>query len=83
MYLMPLPLYGSGGRWARILAATSPTACTSAPTTVILFCTMVTVTPVGMTTLQLTRLVRAAGREPIERDTFYNIVNTFEEALHG
>ena len=40
-------------------------------------------TPVGMTTTQLTRLVRAAGREPIERDTFYNVVNTFENALHG
>ena len=32
-------------------------------------------TPEGMTTAQLTRLVRAAGREPLERDTFYNIVN--------
>jgi aminodeoxyfutalosine synthase len=31
-------------------------------------------TPEGMTTGQLTRLVRAAGREPIERDTLYNIV---------
>jgi 2-iminoacetate synthase ThiH len=28
-----------------------------------------------MTTAQLTRLVRAAGREPLERDTLYNIVN--------
>jgi 2-iminoacetate synthase ThiH len=28
-----------------------------------------------MTTTALTRLVRAAGREPLERDTFYNIVN--------
>jgi aminodeoxyfutalosine synthase len=35
-------------------------------------------TPVGMTTAQLTRLVRAAGREPLERDTLYNIVNTFD-----
>ena len=33
-------------------------------------------TPEGMTTAGLTRLVRAAGREPLERDTFYNIVNT-------
>src|SRR5712672_2981563 len=33
-------------------------------------------TPEGMTTAQLTRLVRAAGREPLERDTLYNIVNT-------
>jgi aminodeoxyfutalosine synthase len=32
-------------------------------------------TPEGMTTAALTRLVRAAGREPLERDTFYNIVN--------
>ncbi|MGH9221877.1 MAG: aminofutalosine synthase MqnE [Vicinamibacterales bacterium] len=32
-------------------------------------------TPEGLTTAQLTRLVRAAGREPLERDTFYNIVN--------
>src|SRR5688572_1989415 len=32
-------------------------------------------TPEGMTTAQLTRLVRMAGREPLERDTFYNIVN--------
>jgi aminodeoxyfutalosine synthase len=31
-------------------------------------------TPEGMTTAQLSRLVRAAGREPLERDTFYNIV---------
>jgi aminodeoxyfutalosine synthase len=34
-------------------------------------------TPEGMTTSALTRLVRAAGREPLERDTLYNIVNTF------
>ena len=32
-------------------------------------------TPEGMTTAQLTRLVRAAGRDPLERDTLYNIVN--------
>ena len=32
-------------------------------------------TPEGMTTSALSRLVRAAGREPLERDTFYNIVN--------
>ena len=31
-------------------------------------------TPEGMTTAQLSRLVRAAGREPLERDTLYNIV---------
>jgi 2-iminoacetate synthase ThiH len=28
-----------------------------------------------MTTAELTRLVRAAGREPLERDTFYRVVN--------
>ena len=32
-------------------------------------------TPEGMTTAELTRLVRAAGREPLERDTLYNVVN--------
>jgi aminodeoxyfutalosine synthase len=37
-------------------------------------------TPEGMTTSALTRLVRAAGREPLERDTFYNIVNIPEIA---
>jgi aminodeoxyfutalosine synthase len=31
-------------------------------------------TPEGMTTAALSRLVRAAGREPYERDTLYNIV---------
>jgi aminodeoxyfutalosine synthase len=35
-------------------------------------------TPEGMTTAQLTRLVRAAGREPLERDTLYNIVRVPE-----
>jgi len=35
-------------------------------------------TPEGMTTAALTRLVRAAGREPLERDTLYNIVNRFD-----
>jgi aminodeoxyfutalosine synthase len=32
-------------------------------------------TPEGMTTAELNRLVRAAGREPLERDTLYNIVD--------
>jgi 2-iminoacetate synthase ThiH len=27
-----------------------------------------------MTTAQIERLIRASGREPIERDTFYNVV---------
>src|SRR5690606_3985509 len=34
-YFTPLPLYGSGGRKPRILAATSPTSCLSAPATTI------------------------------------------------
>ena len=33
-------------------------------------------TPEGMTTAELARLVRAAGREPLERDTLYNIVKS-------
>jgi aminodeoxyfutalosine synthase len=32
-------------------------------------------TPEGLTTAQLTALVRSAGREPLERDTLYNIIN--------
>jgi 2-iminoacetate synthase ThiH len=32
-------------------------------------------TPEGMTMAALTKLVRATGREPYERDTFYNIVD--------
>jgi aminodeoxyfutalosine synthase len=32
-------------------------------------------TPEGMSTAQLSRLVRNAGRDPLERDTLYNIVN--------
>src|SRR6187549_3662878 len=32
-------------------------------------------TPEGMTTAALGRLVRAAGRQPLERDTLYNIVD--------
>jgi aminodeoxyfutalosine synthase len=31
-------------------------------------------TPVSMTTREIARLVRAAGREPIERDTLYRTV---------
>ena len=37
-------------------------------------------TPEGMSTAELTRLVRAAGREPLERDTLYNIVQVAETA---
>src|SRR6478672_9084833 len=32
-------------------------------------------TPEGMTTRELERLVRAAGRDPVERDTLYNVVH--------
>ncbi len=32
-------------------------------------------TPTSMTTRQIQRLIRAAGREPIERDTLYNVIN--------
>ena len=31
-------------------------------------------TPTAMTTIQIERLIRAAGREPIQRDTLYNVV---------
>jgi len=31
-------------------------------------------TPEAMTTREISRLIRAAGREPIERDTLYNVV---------
>jgi aminodeoxyfutalosine synthase len=31
-------------------------------------------TPEAMTTRQIRRLIRAAGREPVERDTLYNVV---------
>jgi len=31
-------------------------------------------TPEAMTTAQIRRLIRAAGREPVERDTLYNVV---------
>jgi aminodeoxyfutalosine synthase len=32
-------------------------------------------TPEAMTPRELERLVRAAGREPVERDTLYNVVH--------
>lgn len=40
-------------------------------------------TPEGMTTNQLSRLVRNAWREPLERDTLYNIVNIPEPTAVG
>ena len=33
-------------------------------------------TPEAMTPTELGRLIRTAGREPVERDTFYNVVST-------
>ena len=33
-------------------------------------------TPEAMTTREIARLIRAAGREPIERDTLYNVVES-------
>lgn len=35
-------------------------------------------TPQGLTLDELVRLIREAGRIPIERDTLYNVLNTFE-----
>jgi aminodeoxyfutalosine synthase len=37
-------------------------------------------TPETLTTADLRRLIRAAGRDPYERDTLYNIVTTAVEA---
>ena len=31
-------------------------------------------TPEAMTTREISRLIVAAGRQPIERDTFYNVI---------
>jgi aminodeoxyfutalosine synthase len=39
-------------------------------------------TPEGMTVKQLQRLITAAGREPHERDTFYNLVSHAHSAAH-
>ena len=33
-------------------------------------------TPEAMTTREISRLIRAAGREPVERDTLYNVVES-------
>jgi aminodeoxyfutalosine synthase len=35
-------------------------------------------TPQGMTLPQLLRLIRGAGKIPAERDSFYNVLRTFE-----
>jgi 2-iminoacetate synthase ThiH len=31
-------------------------------------------TPESLTTAEIRRLIRAAGRDPIERDTLYNVI---------
>ncbi|HJQ21560.1 MAG TPA: aminofutalosine synthase MqnE [Gemmatimonadaceae bacterium] len=36
-------------------------------------------TPQGMTLEQLLRLIRGAGKVPVERDSFYNVVRTFDD----
>jgi aminodeoxyfutalosine synthase len=38
-------------------------------------------TPVGLTVGELTRLIRDAGRVPIQRDSVYNTVRTFEDPV--
>ena len=43
LYLMPLPLYGSGGLYALISAAVCPTLCLSEPRTKILICVGVSI----------------------------------------
>ena len=40
-------------------------------------------TPEGMTTSGLTRLVRAAGREPYDRDPLYNVITGPDADLHA
>ena len=40
-------------------------------------------TPEAMTTREIERLIRAAGREPVERDTLYNVVSPTPRALAG
>ena len=37
-------------------------------------------TPQGMTLDQLLKLIRGAGKTPAERDSFYNVLRTFEKA---
>ena len=36
--------------------------------------------PGGLTAEQLVRLIQEAGREPVERDTFYNVVREYPRA---
>ncbi len=40
-------------------------------------------TPEGMTTSVIRRLIRAAGREPYERDTLYNVITGPDADLHA
>jgi len=40
-------------------------------------------TPEALTPAELCRLVRAAGRDPVERDTFYNVVTSYGLAVAG
>jgi aminodeoxyfutalosine synthase len=40
-------------------------------------------TPEGMTTQAIRRLIRAAGREPVERDTLYNVITGPEADLQA
>ena len=38
-------------------------------------------TPVGLTVPDLLRLIREAGRIPVQRDSVYNVVRTFEDSI--
>ena len=37
----------------------------------------------AMTLDQILRLIRGAGKEPAERDSFYNVIRTFDESAEG
>ena len=37
-------------------------------------------TPQGLTLDELLRLIRGAGKVPAERDSFYNVLRTFDDA---
>jgi len=36
-------------------------------------------TPVGLTVPELCRLIRDAGREPVQRDSVYNVLERFDQ----
>ncbi|MFO0095991.1 MAG: aminofutalosine synthase MqnE, partial [Gemmatimonadaceae bacterium] len=40
-------------------------------------------TPQGMTLPQLLRLIRGAGKQPAERDSFYNVIREFADGDTG